>query len=328
MPTIKDVAKLAGVSFKTVSRVINNHPNVSAPVRQRVRQAITELDYRPNAVARDMRRQQSEFIGVITDRIITTPFSGAIIKGAQETAWQSEKLLMMVDTEGKPELAKAAVDMFLERKVAGIILATMFHMEVDPPANIREAPHVLVDCYAKDARMPAILPDEDQGGFDATEHLIKRGHERIALIDGPSEFPSSQGRMGGYRRALSQYGISPDDSLIRLSGWWQEHGYQEACHLLDRQDKPSAIFCGNDRIAMGVYDALRERNLEIPDDVAVMGFYNMEVIAAHLRPGLTTMELPYYAMGRRAIEFLTSAESRRAAGKMTVSCPLIIRAST
>ena len=328
MTTIKDVAKLAGVSFKTVSRVINGHPNVSDGVRQRVLRAIEDLDYRPNMVARALRRQKTEYIGLITDQIITTPFSGAIIKGAQEAAWKSNKLLLTVNTDGRAELETAAVNMLLERKVAGIIFAAMFHSEVEPPEDMREVPCVLVDCFARPAIHTSIVPDEMRGGYDATVHLLNRGHSRIAMINGKRGFPGTEGRLTGYRKALEERGIAYDEDLVSFGGWWQEDGYEQAHDLCRRLDRPTAIFCGNDRIAMGVYDALRALGLKIPDDIAVVGFDNMEVIAAHLHPGLTTMALPYYAMGQRAIEFLTDPAEDDMGKRILLPCPLIRRNST
>ena len=146
MVTIKDVAADAGVSFKTVSRVINGHPHVTDAVRQKVLRAVEDLDYRPNIVARNMRTKKTDYIGLITDEIVTTPFSGAIIKGAQEAAWINGMILLTVNTNGRTELEEAAIEMLLERQVAGIILAAMFHRAVDAPANLGDVPTVLVDC--------------------------------------------------------------------------------------------------------------------------------------------------------------------------------------
>ena len=329
MTTIKDVANRAGVSFKTVSRVINGHPNVSDAMRERVSRAIEELDYRPNILARNMRIQKTEYIGLITDQIITTPFSGAIIKGAHEAAWNRNMILLTINTDGQKELEAEAVKMLLERQVAGIIFAAMFHQKVEPPSNISDVPCILVDCFAPRAALPSIVPDEMQGGYDATEHLLERGHRRIAMINGMFGYPGTIGRLSGYRKALEKHGVSYDDDLVSFGGWWQEDGYEVARKILGGSNRPTAIFCGNDRIAMGVYDALRELDLRIPEDVAVVGFDNMEVIAAHLKPALTTMALPYYAMGQRAIECLTDADAPpNESMQIKMPCPLIRRAST
>lgn len=330
MATIKDVAAHAGVSFKTVSRVINRHPHVTDAVRQKVLRAIEDLDYRPNIVARNMRTRKTEYIGLITDQIMTTPFSGAIIKGAQEAAWTNGIMLLTVNTDGQPELEAAAVNMLLERQVAGIAYATMFHKAVAPPAKLTEAPCILVDCFSANGELPAIVPDEKQGGYDATRHLLSRGHRRIAMINGKRGYPGTEGRLNGYRKALEGADLAFDEELVRFGDWWQEDGYHHACCLMKLHDPPTAICCGNDRIAMGVYAAVHELGAAIPDDVAVIGFDNMEVIAAHLRPGLTTMALPYYEMGQRAIEYLTGdrCDDLQNGRRIELPCLLIQREST
>ena len=331
MPTLKDVARAAGVSPKTVSRVVNNDRHVSDALRQKVLRAIEDLDYRPNLVARHMRTQQTRLIGLVTDEIGTTPFSGNILRGAQDAAWQHGLLLLTCHTGGNSDIEALAVDLLLERQVEGILFAAMYHREVRPPARLQQSPAVLLDCFVSDDRFPAVVPDEHDGGYRATRHLLQRGRRRIAMITGKRGYPGTEGRVAGYRQALTEASLPFVDALVVYGDWWQEHGYQNALHLLDLEQAPDAFFCGNDRIAMGVYDALRERDLRIPQDVAVIGFDNMELIAAHLRPGLTTMALPHHEMGRRAMELLIRASSDQhdnATRPLRVSCPLVRREST
>ena len=332
MATIKDVAKAAGVSFKTVSRVVNNDPQVGDALRQRVLRAIEDLDYRPNMSARHMRTQRTQFLGLITDRIATTPFSGDLIKGAQEAAWRHGKILLSINTESHVDIENTAVNMMLERQVEGIVFASMYHRSVNPPEAIRSVPSILLDCYTEDRSLPAVVPDEFRGGLTATEHLLHKGHQRIAVINGKADFPATVGRFAGYQQALRNFGVAFDDNLVRFGGWWQEDGYQNALELMRMPDRPTAIFCGNDRIAMGAYDALRELGLSIPRDAAVVGFDNQEVISAHLKPRLTTIALPYYEMGFRAVESLVQNVSGNVNGsspeQIRVECSLIVREST
>ncbi|MCY3717922.1 MAG: LacI family DNA-binding transcriptional regulator [Anaerolineaceae bacterium] len=330
MTTLKDVARAAGVSAKTVSRVVNNDRHVSDALRQRVLRAIEDLDYRPNLVARHMRTQKTRLVGLVTDEIGTTPFSGNLLRGAQEAAWQHGLLLLACHTGGNPETEAHAVDLLLERQVEGIIFAAMYHREVHPPASLNRCPAVLLDCFVSDNRYPAVLPDERDGGYQATRHLLQRGCRRIAMINGKRGFPGAEGRAAGYRQALAGAGLELDDSLLVYGDWWQEHGYGHARRLLDRPQRPDAIFCGNDRIAMGVFDALRKCGLRIPQDVAVIGFDNMELIAAHSRPGLTTMALPHHEMGRLAMELLNrrfEGDSTGIREPLRVPCPLVRRES-
>ena len=331
MPTLRDVARHAGVSTKTVSRVVNNDRHVSDALRQQVLRAIEHLDYRPNLVARHMRTRKTRLVGLVTDEIGTTPFSGNLLRGAQEAAWQQGLLLLACHTGGNPATEALAVDLLLERQVEGILFATMYHREVQPPASLQQIPAVLLDCFVSDDRFPAVVPDERDGGYQATRHLLQRGRRRIAMLNGRRGYPGTEGRVAGYRQALVEAGLPFDEALVVFGDWWQEHGYQHAQCLLDLAQPPDAFFCANDRIAMGVYDALRERGRRIPQDVAVIGFDNMELIAAHLRPGLTTMALPHHEMGRRAMELLLrrgDGPADTSCRPLRISCPLVRRAST
>lgn len=331
-PSMKDVARLAGVSRTTVSYVLNNAPgaeNIPADTQARILAAVEALGYRPNALAQSLRSNRSHALGLIADEIATTPFSGRIIQGAQETAWKHGKILFVINTNRNPKVEEAAVESMLEQQVEGILYAAMFHREVEPPANVGEVSTVLVDCYSPERDLPSVVPDEVSGGYSATEHLLKKGHRRIAMINGKPGLPATVGRTEGYRRALAAYGIVPDESLICYGGWWQETGYENTHALMQRAEPPTAIFCATDRIAMGAYDALKELGLRIPTDVALVGFDNQEIIAAHLRPGLTTMALPYYEMGKWAVEYLLTRENQQTEQPVqaTLPCPLVERES-
>jgi LacI family transcriptional regulator len=172
------------------------------------------------------------------------------------------------------------------------------------------------------------VPDEVQGGLTATRVLIDAGHTRIGFINGPAEFsPASSGRLAGYRQALKRAKIRFDGSLVREGDWWQESAALHTSDLLSRPKPPTAIFCANDWMAMGAYDAIREAGMRIPEDVAVIGFDNRIEIADHMRPRLTTVALPYTEMGARAVEVLLDAQLVAAAATERIACPLIRRSS-
>lgn len=332
---MKDVAKLAGVSQTTVSFVLNEveHSNISAVTQQRVWDAIEELGYRPNAMARQLRSNRTHTFGFISDVVATTPFAGQIIQGAQDAAWEQGYLLLVVNTGGKEEVKQAAVDSLLERRVDGILYATMFHRPVSPPRQISEVPVVLLDCFVEDRSLPSIVPDEVQAGYVATQALIKRGHKRIAYNGDVEPFPANIGRLDGYKKALDEGGIAFDPTLVIHDSSDQQGGYESTKMLMSVDNPPTAIFCFNDRKAMGAYRALNELGLSIPDDVAIIGFDNQELIAPHLHPPLTTMDLPHYKMGQWAVEhLLTLVESPASQnGHSPVQhlcvCPLIERSS-
>ena len=332
-PSMKDVAQLAGVSRTTASYVINDAPDASKVLpetKARVWAAVEELGYRPNAMAQRLRSNRSNVLGFITDDIATTPFAVDIVKGAQDAALAHNKLLLVMDTERNPTVEKMVFEMMTEWQVEGIAFATSHHRVINPVVDFHSIPSVLVDCRTEDRSLASIVPDEIQGGRVATETLLKKGHQRIGFINGSIDFPASVGRLAGYKQALAGQGVPFDESLVRYGDWWQESGHHHTRELMQLADPPTAIFCGNDWMAMGAYDALKELGLSIPNDVAVIGFDNREVIAAHMRPPLTTIALPYYEMGRWAVEYLIEQAAEEQAVEpvqTTLECPLVERSS-
>lgn len=331
--TIRSVAERAGVSTTTVSLVMNNSetPQFSAETRQRVLEVARELDYRPNASARHMRTQKSGLIGFISDVVITTPYAVDMIRGAQEAAWQQDKILLVLNTEDKPDIEQRAIDILLERRVEGIIYATMYHRSVTPPMAVHKVPTVLLDCYSEDCSLPSVVPDEVAAGRMATEILLQRGHRRIGFMNHVAPQPATIDRPKGYQQALAAFGVAFDEKLVRSAWCDSQGGYQCAMELMQLPDPPTALFCFNDPMAMGAYDALRKLNLRIHDDVAIIGVDNLELIAAHLYPPLSTMGLPHYEMGVWATEYLikmiTCPDVTNTALQHKIECKFVERAS-
>lgn len=331
-PTMRDVARVAGVSQTTVSFVFNKRSGImiSDETKDRVLEAVEQLGYRPNVAAQILRTSKTHLIGLISDVIATTPHAGQIIEGAQNAAWANGKLLMLMNTGGNEDVEKAAIEMLLERQVEGIIYATMYHRPADPPDTVRGVPTVLLDCFVQDRSLPSVVPDDVQGGRRATEHLLSKGHSRIGFINNVHVIPATLERLEGYQQALAGRGIAYDDSLVLSDLSDQGGGYRGCMKLMQRLDRPSAIFCFNDRMAMGAYDALRKLGLTIPEDIAVMGFDNEQLIAAHLYPPLSTMQLPHYEMGEWAVNYLIEHDANLAAGgpiQHKIECPLVKRES-
>lgn len=329
---MKDVAELAGVSRTTVSFVLNKVPNSNIPqdTKEKVWAASNKLGYRPNALARGLRAQRTHTIGFISDVVATTPHATTMIQGAQDLAWEHGKLLLLINIGDSEDMKIAAVNMMLERRVEGIIYAAMYHREVHPPEIIKEVPTVLLDCYVQDRSLMSVVPDDELGAFTAVSTLIDSGHTRIGFVQNQDPVDAANLRFAGYQRALATYGIPYDPNLV--SAHSDLHGYDGAMALLNRPDRPTALFCFNDRMAMGAYDAIRNLNLKIPDNVAVIGFDNQELIAPGLYPALTTMELPHYRMGCWAVEqLLRLIENPDAtieiSEKYKMECPLISRSS-
>lgn len=332
-PSMKDVADLAGVSRTTVSFVLNNKPHANIPpqTQDRIRAAVKTLGYRPNALARGLRAQRTHTIGFVSDEIGTTPYAGQILQGAQESAWEHKTLLLSVNTSRKKDLKEAGVNALLERQVDGIIYATMYHREANPPKQVREVPTVLLDCFMKDRSLPSVVPDEINGGYMATKFLLEKGHRQIAFVNDNSAVPAVFGRLTGFKQALAEYGLPFDERLLEREPSSPSGGYEATKRLMSLPQPPTAIFCFNDRMAMGAYDALRKLNKKIPDDVAIIGFDNQQLIAADLHPSLTTMALPHYEMGQWAVEHLLKLIEKQSNGVAPVQhllkCPLIVRES-
>lgn len=337
--TMNDVANYAGVSRTTVSFVLNNRStaNISEETRKRIIEAVQELGYRPNAGARALASQRSDWYGLVTE-IVTAPFAVNVIKGAQDQAWLDRRFLLIApsdqaDAVGPNQgMEDAAIEKLLEQRVEGLLYAATFHRGVHVPESAHEVPTVLINCFDADGKLPSIVPDERAGGRVAVEHLLLAGHRRIGVINLDPNIPAAVGRLDGARDALEGAGLELDPELV-VSGYaTADGGYEAACEILDRYPKdqrPTALFCLNDRMAMGAYDAIKERGLTIPGDIAVIGFDNQELIAAYLRPKLTTVALPFEKMGALGVRTLAALTAGQPiiADQQLVDCPLLERSS-
>lgn len=304
--TLRDVARAAGVSTATVSWAVNDNRNVRIPevTRRRVRQVADRLGYHPNALAKGLARGSSSLIGFISDGVATTPFAGQVIRGAQDEAWRNGKILLIVDTGGKRSIERSAFDFMMEHQVEGVIYSSWVHRAIVPPSQLHADRDVLVNCFDSAHRFRAVVPDERQGGYAATKLLLDKGHRRVAFLNDPDSTPASIGRLAGYRDALEEFGIVFDPTLVIDAAANQEGGYGAAEQLLSTG--VTAAFCHNDRLAMGLYDALRERGLTVPEDMSLVGFDNQSVISEHLHPSLTTVGLPQYELGVLGVRTLVN----------------------
>jgi LacI family transcriptional regulator len=331
-PTMWDVAARAGVSQATVSLVLNDvgGSRVAEGTKARVMKAVEELGYRTNAFARTLRSGESGLIGFISDEVASSPFAGKLLKGAQELAWDTGHVILSIDTYDKSELEEAAIDMMRSYRVRGVVYASMYHRALDVPAGLQGVPTVVVNARDAAGVVPSVFPEEELGGYTATRHLIDAGHRRIGMISiqpPESDLPAGIGRLAGYRRALAEAGIDFDPRLVRHGHGIIEHGLALTRELMQTAaERPTAIFCGNDRTAWGAYRALESLGLRVPDDCSIVGFDNQETLAPSLDPGLTTMELPFERMARLAVEILLS-EQGSYPQLNPVECSLVPRGS-
>jgi LacI family transcriptional regulator len=333
--TMKDVARAAGVSVSTVSLVLSGRGSgrITAEVADRVRAAAAELQYAPNLLARGLRTRQTHTIGLLSDSVASTPYAGMMLGAAQQEAWASGYLLLLIDTAGTPELEEPATQALLQRNIEGLIYASMYHREVPLPEVPGHVPLVLVDGRpTAEGRADWIVPDEEGGAELAVRALLDAGHRRVAFCNNAEPIPASFGRERGYRRALVDAGIPFDPSLVvRATTGTADAGAVAVHDLLSRPSPPTAIFCFNDRIAVGAFRAASERGLRVPDDLSVVGFDNQEFIVDVLAPALTTVELPHTQMGtwaaRQVIERLRSPGQTAPPRHEYAPCRLVVRDS-
>lgn len=324
-----DIARRVGVSRTTVSFVLNDRPDVSVSLdtRRRIREAAAELGYRPHAGARALAAQRSGLIGMVTE-IVTSPFGPEMIKGAQDAAWRAGKFLLIAASEGDPELERMAIERLLDQRVEGLIFASSMHAKMSIPPAFEGVPTILVHASHPKGLVPSIIPDEIGGGELATRHLLEAGHRRIGMVNLVRGTLAARGRLDGYVRALTEHGVDYDPQLVVHAGGMADHGYEAAARILDLPKPPTALFCATDRMAMGAYEAIKERGLSIPRDVAVVGFDDQELIAGALRPKLTTVALPFASMGSQAVALLLALiAGKQISSETLVDCPLMKRAS-
>ena len=323
-----DIARELGLSRSTVSFALNGRQDIQIPeeTRNRVIAKAAEMGYRRHAGARSLAAQRTDFIGVVTD-IGGGPFAGDILLGAQRAAWDRGKFLLVVGFAEDEQGTDRAVEMLLERRVEGLIFATQGHAELTIPSIAREVPVVLVHCTDAERELPSIVPDEHGGGYKAADHLLRLGHRRIAMINLARTALAAAPREQGFRDAHRDHGIEVDDGLMVEGDATAASGYDWARKLMGLDAPPTAIFCGNDRTAMGAFDAVKELGLRIPADVSVIGFDNQDLIAPYLHPPLTSVGLPFRAMGEAAVTAIVEAAAGKPVGSLTIGCPLVERAS-
>ena len=329
--TMTDVARAAGCSQSTVSVVLNDTQNIkiSRETRDRVFSAAESLGYR-HQKSRTASATECRQIAVIFDRIATSPEAVVSIDGARETGWRTGHIISVFQSFNDKNMEPLTIKAALQNKVEAIVYATIMTRQVEVPDMLYSAkvPVVLLNCYTADHMFPSVVPGEVAGGHRATDALLSAGHQRIAHITGEMWMDASKDRLKGYRRALATADIPFYPELVREGNWQPSAGYEHTHALMKLPDPPTAIFCSNDRMAVGCYEALKELGLSIPGDVSVIG-YDDEEVARHLSPQLTTLVLPHRDMGRWSIETaLAAPDSKRGKHRVTkLECPLVERSS-
>lgn len=328
-----DVARLAGVSQTSVSLILNNtiSARISASTRERVIATAREVGYElPGARRVIVDAPRRSVIAYIVDEISTSPHPVVSFDGARDAAWENGFLVAAHVTRSNPEIEAMTVEAILrDPSVVGIVYSTIFTRPVTPPPALLALPLALLNCHCPDRSAPSIVPGEVAGAYAATQYLIAKGHRRIAFINGEPWMEASVDRLKGYKQALAAADIAFDPDLLRNGDWLPLQGHQRATELLALQAAPTAIFCGNDLMAMGALEAAHTRGLRVPEDLSIMGYDDQE-LARYTHPPLSTMVLPNYEMGRRAAELVIEIAGRKTWARPTtirIDGPLIERGS-
>ena len=309
--TLAQVAKEAGVSSTTASFVLSGRTDmrISADAQRRVREAADRLGYRPNLTARGLRTKVTHTLGLVSDSVASGGFAGDIIRGAVDEASAHQRMLFVAETQGDAGLERGLIQELLDRQVDGLAYAILGPRRHTPPDLLRNRPTVLLQCVSDDFDVPTVISDDVQAGREAARALMAAGHrEGVYAIGGhhrsellPEGILAGRARMRGTEEVLAEHGL-------RLAGvvqcrWEPADGHAAVGALLDSGVRPRALICANDRVALGAYQALHQRGLRIPEDVSVVSFDNSD-LAAWLLPGLSSVDLPYYEMGRLSVRLL------------------------
>lgn len=324
-----DVARLAGVSTATVSYVVNNGPRpVSSEARAKVVQAIQQLGYRPNSVARNLRRQRTSILGVVLPDT-QNPYFAQVTRGIERVAFQCGYFVIQFHSDNSLERELQFVDLLSMERAAGAIWipTTGSHEPIERLANYK-IPVVVLDRQVPDVDIPTVVAANFHGGYLATNHLIELGHTCIGYIGRPNDLSHSQPRFDGYCATLKEHGLTVDPTLVIRGGFRMEDGRLAALELIHHSPRPTAIFAFNDFMAIGALRAAYECNLRVPQDLAIVGYDDIPG-AAFTNPALTTVRQPKFELGQRAAELLIDLIS----GKTVTTPPpleveLVIRESS
>ncbi len=304
MATMKDVAKMAGVSTSTVSHVINNDRFVSDAVRAKVDAAIKTLNYAPSALARSLKLNQTHTIGMLITAS-SNPFYSELVRGVERSCFERGYSLVLCNTEGDEQRMNRNLETLLQKRVDGLLLlCTETHLP-SPVIMSRypSIPTVMMDWAPFEGESDVIQDNSLLGGETATQHLIDNGYTRIACIAGPQDKTPARLRLEGYRNAMNRAGLEIHEGYEIIGDFEFQGGFTAMNSLLALEQPPHAVFTGNDAMAVGAYQALYQAGLKVPQDMAVVGYDDIE-LARYMTPPLTTIHQPKDELGELAVDVL------------------------
>lgn len=328
-PTLADVGRRVGVSGAAVSYVLNGRGDgqVAPSTADRILRAAEELGYRPNRAARALRTRRRGIVGLVLGEAHNNNPPVGVMAGAHDEAQAADCSLLVTNTPGTRSGIRQAVDEVLEHQVDGIVVAVAGPRRIPVPTVPGGTPVLLVNAIPTPAGTPCVLPDELAGGRAATAHLIEHGHRRVGFLAGARGMWATGARVRGHRVALADAGVALDDDLVCYGTYRIRSGHELARQLLAVHPRPTALLCGNDRMALGALLAAAETGLRVPQDVSVMGYDDEPEIAADAVPALTTVRLPYSQMGSWAVRRVLDGGTDQLPARTLLACEVVARAS-
>jgi DNA-binding LacI/PurR family transcriptional regulator len=323
--TLHELAKATGCSVSTVSRALNNseHP-VNEVTRERILAMASQIGYRPNMTARGLKMDRTFTIGLIVYNI-ASPFTPVLIRGIQEYLKQHDYFSTIISTDFDPDLESEAVHQLISRSIDGVIFVESWRDESNNPLDLANKPYVFVYRLFNGSYANSVVVDDIHGARLAVEHLVKLGHRRIAFINGPHDWDASKERLAGYKDILEQNGIPYEARMVEEGTWEVQSGYSAAKKFLKIPQPPTAIFAANDFMALGAIYAIQDAGLNVPKDIAVVGYDDRD-FASFSKPTITTVCPPSYEMGQLAAQLILNRlenqieikDPIRVQGKLTI----------
>jgi len=328
-PTIRDVARLAEVSIGTASKALNANGRLSAETREKVLRVARELGYRPNNLAQSLHRSKSMTIGILSNDSFGR-FSFPIVEALEDRLANDGIAVFMCNATDDPARERQHLDQLLGKRIDGLVVtARRSDKRSSVASQVGDIPVVYVFAQGDEPDSLSLIPDDVGGARLATEHLIRLGRKRIAHLTGPAHFEAVTLRHRGYAEALAAAGLAELPGYFRYGKWSEANGREAVAALFDgAAEPPDALFCANDQIARGALDALRDRGIAVPRDVAVVGFDNWDVMVEGAQPPLTSIDMNLKALGREAGERLIAMiGGQRMSGIVRLPCTLVVRES-
>lgn len=327
--TIHDVARAAEVSIGTASKALNGTGHLRQETREKVLTKARELGYRPNDLAQSLHRARSMTVGFLTNDSFGR-FSFPIVEALEQKLADHGIAVFMCNATDDPERERQHVEQLMRKRIDGLVVTARRADKRPPIASVPGLPIIYVYSQADDDNALCLIPDDEGGAVLAVEHLLSLGRRRIAHIAGPERFDAVRLRRAGHERAMSAAGLAFNPALYLNGPWSEQWGRDAVARLFDgRGARPDALFCDNDQVARGAGEALRERGIAVPQDVAIVGFDNWDVMALAARPPLTSVDMNLRALGRAAGERLIAMiAGERLKGVERLPCSLVVRQSS